>query len=107
MKTTLFVLFLFCATAAFSQAFGPVGAVMSNQPVVFEIAGHPEHASPQSLAAPQYLNESTGSTFAQGVQPLWEFPVLQEEVSLGEAARVLRQQHAMAKKAEIYFSDQK
>jgi hypothetical protein len=105
MKTTILVVLVFCATAAFSQSSGAVGAILENQPLIFEIPSHPLHASAQPLATPQYLTESSGSTYAEGVQPLWEFPVREEYVSLGEAARQLRQKHLLAKKAEKVFSD--
>ncbi len=106
MKTTISILFLFCATAAFCQSYAGMGAVLESQPMIFEIPSHPLHASVQPLAAPQYLNESTGSTYAEGVQPLWEFPVHEQTVSLGQVARELRQQHSLARRAQKIFSDQ-
>lgn len=107
MKTTIAVMFLFCATAAFSQSYGTVGAVLQNEPMIFELPSHTMHASVQALATPQYLNGISGSTSAQGVKPLWEFPVREETVSLGDIARQLRQQHLLAKKADKVFSDQR
>ena len=106
MKTTILVTLLFCATTAFCQSYGAVGGVLQNQPMMLDIPSHPLHASTQALATPQYLNESTGSTYAAGVQPLWEFPVREQSVSLGDAARQFRQEHLLAKKAEKIFSDQ-
>jgi hypothetical protein len=106
MKTTIIVMLLFCATAAFCQSYGIVGAVLQNQPTILEIPSHAEHASAVPMSAPQYLNGLSGSTYAQGLKPLWEFPVSEETVSLGEVARQLRQQHLLAKKAEKVFSDQ-
>jgi len=55
MKTTILVVLVFCATAAFSQSYGAVGAILENQPMIFEIPSHPRHASAQPLATPQYL----------------------------------------------------
>lgn len=106
MKTTVLVMFLLCAAAAFCQSYGPVGAVLQNQPYIFEVPSHAEHASIMPLAVPQYLNQLSDSTYAQGVKPLWEFPVNEQRVSLGEVARQVRQQHLLAKKAEKVFSDQ-
>lgn len=106
MKTTILVTLLFCATTAFCQSYAGVGAVLESQPMIFDIPGHPLHASAQPLATPQYLNEGIGSASAAGVQPLWEFPVREQSVSLGEVARQLRQDHLLAKKAEKIFSDQ-
>jgi hypothetical protein len=104
MKTTILVMLLFCATVAFSQS-GAVAAVLQSQPVVLELPSHAEHASAVPLAPLHYLNEPTGSTYGQGVKPLWEFPVREETVSLGEAARQLRQEHLLAKKAVKVFSN--
>ncbi|HVO63061.1 MAG TPA: hypothetical protein VMT53_19175 [Terriglobales bacterium] len=106
MKTTILVMLLFCATTAFCQSYGAVGAVLHNEPMIFEIPDHPLQASARPLATPQYLNESPGSAYAAGVQPLWEFPVREQSVSLGELARRFRQDHLLAKKAEKVFSDQ-
>ena len=106
MKTKILLMLLFCATAAFCQSYGIVGTVLQSQPLIFEMPSHAEHASAVPLAAPQYLNGPSGSTYAQGVKPLWEFPVSGENVSLGEVARQFRQQHLLAKKAEKVFSDQ-
>ncbi len=104
MKTAILLMLLFCATAAFSQS-GVVGAVLQNQPTVLELPSHTEHASAIPLATPQYLNEPAGSSYGQGVKPLWEFPIREESVSLGEAARLLRQEHLLAKKAVKVFSN--
>jgi hypothetical protein len=104
MKATILVVLLCGATAAFAQSYG---SVLQNQPVIVEVPSHDQHADFRSMAAPQYLNETRSTTYGQGVQPLWEFPVLQESVSLGEAARQLRQEHLMAKKAVKVFSDQR
>ena len=106
MKTTMLVVLVFCASAALCQSYGTAGVVLQNQPLIFEMPSHAEHASAVPLAAPQYLNGPSGSTYAQGVKPLWEFPVSGENVSLGEVARQFRQQHLLAKKAEKVFSDQ-
>lgn len=105
MKVTLFLLLLFCASAALAQSTAAV-SVLSNQPFVLEIPGHSQHASLQPMATPHYLVESSGSTSAQGVRPLWEFPVTSHTISLGEVARSLRKQHALDRKAVKVLSDQ-
>jgi hypothetical protein len=107
MKTTIFVMFLLCATAGFSQSYGAAAAVLQNQPMILEMPSHVEHASATALATPQYLNGSASSTSAQGVKPLWEFAASEASVSLGEVARQLRQQHLLAKKAVKVLSDQR
>lgn len=106
MKTTILVVLLFCATAAFCQSSGLVGSVLQSQPVIFEIPSHTQHASAMPLATPQYLSEPAGSTFAHGVKPLWEFGGDHESAPLGDVARQFRQQHLLAKKAVKVFSDQ-
>ncbi len=104
MKLIISVLFLFCATAAFAQAYG---TVLSNQPIIMEIPSHTEHASMHPLAAPQYILETSVPSYAQGIQPLWEFPLMSDAMPLGDVARELRRQHAFAKKAEKVLSDQR
>jgi hypothetical protein len=103
MKTMIVLLLVISATGAFAQSYG---TVLNGDPVIFRIPGHPEHASMQEMAAPHYIVHATNGTVGFGVQPLWEFPVVSESVSLGEAARELRKQHATAKKAEKVLSDQ-
>ena len=105
MKVSLFLLLLFCASAALAQSTAAVG-VLSNQPFVLEIPDHSQRASLKPMATPHYLVESSGSTSAQGVRPLWEFPVASQTISLGEAARSLRKQHALDRKAVKVLSDQ-
>ena len=105
MKTTILLVLLFCAAASFCQS-GPMGAVLQSQPTILELPSHTQHASAVPMPTPQYLNGPAGSTFAQGVKPLWEFGWNQESASLGEVARQLRQQHLLAKKAVKVFSDQ-
>ena len=106
MKTTILLTLLVCATAAFCQSSGPVGAVLQNEPVILQLPSHAEHASAVPMSSPQYLTGPSGSTYAHGSKPLWEFPVSEETISLGEVARQLRQQHLLAKKAEKVLSDQ-
>ncbi len=106
MKTTILILFVLCATAAFCQS-GSMAPVLQSEPTVLQLPSHEMHASLQGLAAPQYLNGSSGATVGRGVKPLWEFHVPEESVSLGEIARQLRQDHLLAKKAQVVFSDQR
>ena len=40
-----------------------------------------------------------------GVRPLWELMPVHHEVPLGDTARMLKQQHATAKKAEIVWEN--
>src|SRR4029077_20303906 len=52
MKITLFVLFLLCTAAAFGQTGA---AVLSNQPQILMLPGHPLHADFTALAAEGFL----------------------------------------------------
>jgi hypothetical protein len=100
MKITLIVLCLFCATAAFGQV--AVGAIPSQaQPL--RMVDHPEHASQHDLAEPQNILHDGGYSYAKGERPLWEFGPMTEPVPLGDVARAYRQEHALAKKAEVVF----
>jgi hypothetical protein len=98
MKTTLFVLCLFCATAVWGQS--AVGASsLSYEPVVSWAPSHAQHASQQPMAHGQNLLESSGFNYARGERPLWEVAPLTVHVPLGDTARVLRKEHAAAQKA--------
>jgi hypothetical protein len=102
--TTLVVLCFLSATAAFGQA--TVGAsALNSQPVVTEFASHPEHAAPHPMGQEQNLRERSGYVVAQGERPLWDVVQSSHRISLGEAARLLREQHANAKKAEIMWEN--
>jgi len=97
MKTTLFALLFLCATTAFGQAGG---SVISNEPQPLQIQSHQQHASPSFLQCEQTLLIASGSTYGRGERPLWEFAGKAiAEISLGDAARLLRNEHALAKKA--------
>ena len=101
MKTTLFVLCLFCATAAFAQNIG-YGAV-SAEPVVIQFYSHTAHASAQPMGTEQNLLGRSGSTFAHGERPLWEVAVPSQVTPLGDSARLLKKAHESAKKADIVW----
>jgi hypothetical protein len=96
MKTVLFALCVLCASAAFGQ----IGqSSLSAQPTVYTFENHPQHASRTPMADPQTLNGNEVSVSAHGERPLWEVAVTKQEVSLGEAARALREEHESAKRA--------
>ena len=101
MKTLLLGFFVFGATAAFGQT----ASVLSNEPTPIRINDHTARASQKSLAGEQSLLISSSVISARGERPLWELMQPSEEVSLGEAARLLRQQHAVDKKAKVYIHD--
>jgi len=103
MRTTLFTLCLLWGTAALGQAVSTVAPISST----FQIASHPEHASPQPLAREYSLLEGIGTAYviAQGERPLWEFAPARQEVPLGDVARNLKREHAAMKKARFVRED--
>jgi hypothetical protein len=102
-KTTLFVLCLLCATAAFGQSVG--GSVLSSEVQVLRLPDHSQHASQQPMAQEQNLRENSSYTYAQGERPLWELAPVSHPVPLGDVARMLRKEHAAAKKADFVRND--
>ena len=104
MKITLFALCFLCATAALGQSVG--GTSLSSQVQVFQMPSHTEHASQHPLAEEQSLLEHSNYIYAQGERPLWEVqPASPRPIPLGDIARLLRKEHATAKKADIVRND--
>jgi hypothetical protein len=104
MKTMLFVLCLvFCATAALGQA----GGAINNQPQILEFPSHTLRAMQQPMAQEQSLLFETpgGYTYAQGERPLSEFVTVSYPTPLGDLARILRKEHATAKKAKTVWQN--
>lgn len=92
-----FVFCLFCATAAFGQASLLVG---TPQPTNFN--EHVEHATQHDMGIEtSLLGANNPYSYAQGEQPLWQFPTPKQEVPLGDVARAYRKDHAVSRKAEI------
>jgi hypothetical protein len=100
MKTAVFVLCFFCTTLALGQSVG--GAVMVS---TIQMAEHPQHASQRAMAQEQSILVHSDFYYAQGERPLWEFQTLAHQVPLGDIARMLKQEHATAKKADIVVND--
>jgi hypothetical protein len=102
MKTTLFTtLFLLCllTPAAFGQAISHGVSAFSKQHVVIQFPGHPQHALEQPMRLEKSLLAHYSYTFARGERPISEVSQLKAETPLGDIARLLRSQHATAKKA--------
>ena len=96
MKTTLFSFFLLCATAALGQSAG----FLTNVPQVFQIPSHPLRASQRPMQQEQTLLPNSNNVYGRGERPLWEFATqAHSEIPLGDVARLLRNQHAVARKA--------
>lgn len=104
MKTTLFVLLFLSATVAFGQSSAGAGA-LSAEPVVIEFTSHAGHASYQDVGQEQNLFRQSSNVQAHGVRPLWEFAVPSQATPLGDSARMLRKEHADAKKAQIVWNN--
>lgn len=105
MKTAAFMLCFFCSTVALGQSTGggSVGSAVLASSV--QMVSHPEHASQQFMAQEHSLLERSNFYFAQGERPLWEVQPLAHHVPLGDIARMLKQEHARAKKADIVVND--
>jgi|ERR1700687_3388954 len=104
MKRALFVLFLLSATAAFAQYAGGA-SYLSSEPHIYQFSSHPAHASYAPMSQEQNVLAATSYSSAQGERPASDFPQ-PESVSLGLAARELRQQHAQLKKSPIVWVNQ-
>lgn len=98
MKTTLFALLLLCATAAFGQA---AGISVTSEPQPLQMPSHQQHASQHSMEREEsLLIASNSETSARGERPLWEAGAKPAaEIPLGDVARMLRAEHATAKRA--------
>lgn len=98
MKTTLFTLLLLCATAAFGQS---ASVAVNAEPRPIRMESHPQRASQQAMQSEEsLLIDSHGNTSATGERPLWEVGAKPPaETPLGDVARLLRTQHASARKA--------
>jgi hypothetical protein len=102
MKTVLFMFSMFCATGALAQTGSGV-AVLNGDVQRFDMISHPSRANISALAQEQSLISSSTPTIERGERPLWELGTIKEEMSLGEAARLQRQQHANDKKAPVVW----
>lgn len=103
MKTIFFTLFLLFFAAS---AFGQSAPVLSNQPQMTVITEHPQHASQHDMAQEQSLFGSSPYSYAQGEQPLWQFPMEKHVTPLGDIARSLRKEHEAVRKAEVIWENE-
>jgi len=99
MKMTILLFCLFCATAAFGQYYYSVGTAPIQS--TYNPPSHPSRAVSQPMSVEQNLLGGNSITSAQGEMPLWEAPAMSHEAPLGDIARELRKQHAVAKKARL------
>lgn len=102
MKMTLLIFCLLLTTTAFGQYYP---GLVNAQPQPYQPPDHPAHASYSPMAHEQSVVGGTGYLSAQGDRPASDFPQ-QAQLSLGDAARELRKQHAHDKKALIVWENQ-
>jgi hypothetical protein len=106
MKTTFFALCFLCFTgAAFGQASIAATSSIDSQPQVYEFRSHQGRASQQGMGQEQNLLGVAGYSQAHGVIPLWEVITPSRVTPLGDAARLLKKEHATAKKADIVWNN--
>jgi hypothetical protein len=104
MKKILFVLCLTLTTVAVAQ--NSVGGYSLNSQVQsYNFSSHPQRAAYASMSQEQNILASSGYSSAQGERPASDFPQ-PEEVSLGAAARELKEQHAAVKKSRVVWINQ-
>jgi hypothetical protein len=97
----LFVVCGLCAVGANAQVSGAT----SSQAHALVMSGNPQHASQAAMAQEHSLMERSGTLSAHGQRPLWELMPEATVVPLGDSARVLRKEHAAAKKAVRVWSN--
>ncbi|HVI08785.1 MAG TPA: hypothetical protein VND65_10870 [Candidatus Binatia bacterium] len=95
LKTTLFALCFFGASAALGQNI----SVLSNQPQPTVLPEHPLHAAEHSMGTEVSLLSTSSYSYAKGEQPLSEYGSLPYETPLGDVARAYRKEHVGAPKA--------
>ena len=99
MKTACLVLFLLCT----ALVFGQTASVISSEPVVYSVPSHPQHAEAKAMAEEKTLLVSSGQTQGHGSRPLWELMPPKQEVSLGDVARAMKQEHTTARKSSAVW----
>jgi hypothetical protein len=105
MKSSVF-LFLMCIFGSVTaSAQTATGFLLNAEPQPLVMPEHPQHASQIGLAQEQDLRERSAITYAKGERPLWELMPLPPFVPIADAARILRYEHARAKKALIRWSN--
>ncbi len=104
MKNLVF-LFVVCALCSVGAVGQVGGGTMNSQAHALVMSGNPQHASQAAMSAEHSLIGHSTTTSAHGERPLWEVMPLVAVVPLGDSARALRKEHAVAKKAVIVWSN--
>jgi hypothetical protein len=95
---------IFSVVSASGQTIGANAANGYPQMLTFGV-DHPQHATSTHLAPEEDLLEHSSSTYAHGEKPLWEVMPAPAFTSLGNLAREAREEHAVAKKAVLVWSN--
>jgi len=103
MKNLVFLVMV-CACVAVG-ANAQVSGSINGEAHPLVMSGHQAHASQTALSVEHNLMERSTITSGKGERPLWEVMPEATEVSLGDAARALRKDHAAAKKAVRVWSN--
>ncbi len=103
MKTVLLAGCLLFATAAFGQAVG--GSSISAEPTVIEFRSHDRQATQHDMGRPENVMEESPTIVEHGTRPLWEVAPPHHEIPLGDIARALREEHAVAKKSKVVWTN--
>jgi hypothetical protein len=99
-KSLLLACVVLFAGAAFAQS--SVGASsLSNEAQPIVMPSHPSQASERGMMSGKSLLTGSGSISAKGERPLWKLAPNNVPVPLGDSARVVKKQHAEAKKAQV------
>jgi len=106
MKSFLLISLVLCIFSAVGAAGQVSGGVMNAEPQMFEMPDHPQQASQQGMGQARDIMERTVSVSTHGEKPMWE--AMQEAPAtavtpLGDAAREIRKEHALAKKASVVW----
>lgn len=101
MKKTLLALCVLCA----SQAFGQYASVLSNEVQKIEVPSHEQRAEQKDMGLERSLLIPSYGAHEHGVRPLWELAPVKVETPLGDSARMLKKQHANARKADIVWEN--
>jgi hypothetical protein len=97
---------VFCAAGAFGQV--NMGTAMSAPVAGFQMPEHPQEASRLGMGVERDLLEVSQSTSSKGEMPLWEAMEMMPAryvIPLGDSAREIRKEHALAPKAVIVWNN--
>lgn len=98
--------FIFCAASAFGQV--NMGSMNSAPVEGFQMPDHSQVAARLGMGVERDLLEGSVSISAKGEMPLWEAMEMMPAAyvtPLGDSAREIRKEHALAAKAVIVWNN--